>query len=320
LDDAANTAYVGCAFVLNETDGGGGGAYEQGGAASFTACLFVRNEGSFDGGGGVYVASGAHSRLTCCAMTGNHTSAAGGAIFVNAFGIAGTRVDLVNCTVVSNTATFPANPGAAICGGVAAGFGSNNGATLSNTILWNNSDLHGAVQSAQVQSNGAALTLDRCIVHGWTGSLGGIGNSGVNPLFSDLEGPDGVPGTEDDHYEVAAGSPCIDSGDNAAVPAGVQTDYLGRPRFVDDPQTPDTGAGAAPIVDRGALEFQGSPCYANCDTSTAEPLLNINDFVCFANRFAAGDPYANCDGSTAEPVLNINDFVCFVGKFAAGCS
>jgi hypothetical protein len=60
-------------------------------------------------------------------------------------------------------------------------------------------------------------------------------------------------------------------------------------------------------------------CYANCDGSTAAPVLNVNDFVCFNNRFAAGDSYANCDGSTSAPVLNVNDFVCFNNRFAAGC-
>jgi photosystem II stability/assembly factor-like uncharacterized protein len=60
-------------------------------------------------------------------------------------------------------------------------------------------------------------------------------------------------------------------------------------------------------------------CYANCDGSTAPPVLNIGDFVCFQARFAAGDSYANCDGSTIPPVLNVNDFVCFQQAFAAGC-
>jgi hypothetical protein len=61
-------------------------------------------------------------------------------------------------------------------------------------------------------------------------------------------------------------------------------------------------------------------CYANCDGSTSVPFLNVNDFVCFQTRFAAGDSYANCDGSTTPPVLNVNDFICFQGSFAAGCS
>jgi hypothetical protein len=65
---------------------------------------------------------------------------------------------------------------------------------------------------------------------------------------------------------------------------------------------------------------QGSTCYANCDQSTGTPFLNINDFICFQGKFAAGDSYANCDLSTQPPILNINDFVCFQSQFAAGCS
>ena len=61
------------------------------------------------------------------------------------------------------------------------------------------------------------------------------------------------------------------------------------------------------------------PCYANCDGSTVGPILNVNDFTCFMNRYAGGDPYANCDGSTVVPVLNVNDFTCFMNKYAAGC-
>jgi hypothetical protein len=61
------------------------------------------------------------------------------------------------------------------------------------------------------------------------------------------------------------------------------------------------------------------PCYANCDASTLPPILNVNDFICFNNRFAAGDSYANCDASTVAPVLNVNDFTCFLNKYAAGC-
>jgi hypothetical protein len=61
-------------------------------------------------------------------------------------------------------------------------------------------------------------------------------------------------------------------------------------------------------------------CYPNCDNSTTSPALNVNDFICFLNRFAASDPYANCDNSTQPPTLNVNDFICFLNAFAAGCT
>src|SRR5690606_33170604 len=63
----------------------------------------------------------------------------------------------------------------------------------------------------------------------------------------------------------------------------------------------------------------GVTCYANCDGSTSQPVLNVNDFICFQTAFAAGDTYANCDGSTNQPILNVNDFICFQTQFAQGC-
>jgi hypothetical protein len=60
-------------------------------------------------------------------------------------------------------------------------------------------------------------------------------------------------------------------------------------------------------------------CYANCDGSVTAPVLNVADFTCFLQRFAAGDSYANCDGSVTPPVLNVADFTCFLQRFAAGC-
>jgi serralysin len=69
-------------------------------------------------------------------------------------------------------------------------------------------------------------------------------------------------------------------------------------------------------------------CYANCDNSTQAPILNVDDFTCFINQFAAAQAlphgqqvtsYANCDGSTTAPVLNVDDFTCFINQFATGC-
>jgi hypothetical protein len=52
-------------------------------------------------------------------------------------------------------------------------------------------------------------------------------------------------------------SPCIDAGDNVAVPVGITTDLAGGLRFVDVPATPDTGNPGDPpkaVVDMGAYE------------------------------------------------------------------
>jgi hypothetical protein len=60
-------------------------------------------------------------------------------------------------------------------------------------------------------------------------------------------------------------------------------------------------------------------CYVNCDESTTPPTLNVADFTCFLQRFAAGDMYANCDGTLQPPILNVADFSCFLVRFAQGC-
>ncbi len=70
------------------------------------------------------------------------------------------------------------------------------------------------------------------------------------------------------------------------------------------------------------MDFTFTPvsgCYANCDGSTQVPVLNVGDFTCFLQRYAAGESYANCDGSTQVPVLNVGDFTCFLQQYAGGC-
>jgi hypothetical protein len=97
------------------------------------------------------------------------------------------------------------------------------------------------------------------------------------------------------------------------------------------PTTEPTGAAATsagfvfngnPSTFRNRFEVHGAPlggCYPNCDQSTSAPILNVQDFTCFLQRYAAGESYANCDDSTSPPVLNVQDFTCFLQRYAAGC-
>jgi hypothetical protein len=80
-----------------------------------------------------------------------------------------------------------------------------------------------------------------------------------------------------------------------------------------------TLASSLGLITKFIMEPASGQCYANCDGSTTEPILNVADFTCFLTKFAAGNAYANCDGSTVEPVLNVADFTCFLTKFAGGC-
>jgi hypothetical protein len=60
-------------------------------------------------------------------------------------------------------------------------------------------------------------------------------------------------------------------------------------------------------------------CYANCDGSEIAPVLNVSDFTCYMNLYAAGRFEANCDQSTTPPILNVSDFICFQQRYAQGC-
>ncbi|MBL9030703.1 MAG: hypothetical protein JNM80_03230 [Phycisphaerae bacterium] len=105
------------------------------------------------------------------------------------------------------------------------------------------------------------------------------------------------------------------------LPGSVTPTSLMRIRFsvADNPNDSVTEAAIDDVVISAFACPAAPPCYANCDGSTAAPVLNVNDFTCFLNLFAAGASSANCDGSTTPPVLNVNDFTCFLNAFAAGC-
>jgi hypothetical protein len=77
--------------------------------------------------------------------------------------------------------------------------------------------------------------------------------------------------------------------------------------------------GAAGSVAFATRAPAAGPCYVNCDQSSEPPVLNVQDFNCFLNRFAAGEAWANCDASTTPPALNVLDFNCFLNRFARGC-
>ncbi len=106
-------------------------------------------------------------------------------------------------------------------------------------------------------------------------------------------------------------------GDNTAFLTDDGWLYV-RITLTNDPTLGNAGPDLGQALVRQRI-FQPSACYANCDNSTQAPILNVADFTCFLNRFAAGDSYANCDQSTQPPVLNVADFTCFLNQFAAGC-
>jgi hypothetical protein len=155
------------------------------------------------------------------------------------------------------------------------------------------------------------LTVEYTNVQGgWPGD----GNVDADPRFTNPQGIDGVAGTEDDNLRLRWDSPCIDAGDNSAVPPGVTTDLDGKPRFIDDPDTPDTGLGTPPIVDMGAYEFPGRAGDFDGDGD-----VDLNDFATFALCYtgAAVPPAPGCEPCDldADNDVDLGDFATFAANF-----
>jgi predicted outer membrane repeat protein len=137
---------------------------------------------------------------------------------------------LTNCTIVSNVASY---------GGGLYSSTTSSVPVITNSIFWGNSASSG--NSSQIHGTAAVVNYS-CVQGGW-GS--GNGNLGSDPQFLDAAGPDGLPGTPDDNLHLAGGSPCINSGDDAAV-AGIATDLDGNPRISSG--TVDVGAYEQPVI------------------------------------------------------------------------
>ncbi len=235
--------FTNCTFRGNTTDQSGGGVY---GTGTFVNCMFIGNAANYGGGmdggsafvncrflgnsarwGGGLVTGGT---LVNCLFSGN-TAGAGGAVYTY---LGSPR--FTNCTFSGNTAELG--------GGF---FSDEAGEQLANCILWGNVDSSGTAESSQFQRGvNSWPTINYSSVQGWTGALGGVGNIGDAPGFINANGSDDVFGTEDDNVELIVTSPCINAGDNTALPSDtydldqdgdtseqIPLDLGGGPRVVD---------------------------------------------------------------------------------------
>ena len=233
IDTSASPVLVKCTFIHNSA-GWGGGMSTANGNPTLINCVFTANHA--EGAGGLAIDSGAPA-LANCVFIGNSADRYGGAVSSAQWHPPDNTATFINCTFNGNLAGE---------GGGLVVRGFYGRLKLTNCILWGN------LPDAIVQWTGdRVLTTYSNVQGGWPGE----GNIGTDPLFADPDGPDGIAGTSDDNLRLLPGSPCIDPGDNTAVPAGITTDLDGNPRFSNDPGTPDTGSGTPPIVDMGAYEF-----------------------------------------------------------------
>lgn len=243
FSSAATTLLVSRTEFL-ENSGYSGAGLNSGGTTTVVDCSFVGNT-STSRGGGVYLGIGSFVDLINCAFSGNATmSDYGGGLASEA-----ALVELKGCTFTRNSSLNNQGSGITLESGAGA-------LSLDNCVLWGNGP--NSAQDNQVWNKYSSVTLsvNYSCIQGLSGSLGGIANIGLDPLFVDADGPDNIVGTEDDDLRLQLPSPCIDSGSNSAFPVGITTDLQGLPRFQDELTVVDAGLGTAPVVDRGAYEFE----------------------------------------------------------------
>jgi len=280
-----------CSFLRNKaTQYDGGGVYNYESNHEIVDCRFIENSAQRLGGG-LTNDQNSDGVISGSLFQGNRARDGGGMVCTNF-----SSVVLVNAVFLGNSATDDGgglrslNPQTiANCtfsenyaGDDGGGIHSSPTVYLSNCILWGNHA--GGCTGEAIQINGSNNVFNHNCIEGWTGSLGGTGNIGLDPLFVDPAGQDGILGTLDDDVRLRAGSPCVDSADNNAVPADtldldgdgntterVPIDHDGQDRFVDDPIAPDTGSGLVPLVDMGAFEYQ-----ADCNENDVIDSVDID--------------------------------------------
>jgi hypothetical protein len=226
-----------CSFSGNAS-GAGGGMYNDSSSPMVSNCSFSGNT-AHTRGGGMFNESSSPA-VTNCTFSGNKVNLDGGGMYN--FNSSPAPV-VTNCTFSGNEATYSG-------GGM---YNYNSSPTVTNCILWGDSPDEISTFSS------STLTVRYSDLQGGlpANTVDGGGNIDVDPLFVDADGADNTIGSDDDDLHLLDSSPCIDAGDNAAVPAGISFDLDGNPRFKDSPDSPDTGNGTAPLVDMGPYENMG---------------------------------------------------------------
>lgn len=237
-----------CRFENNTGYAGGAMRLALGSLFDISDTYFIGNE-ALDKGGGVNASLGSQPSLRRCVFYGNHANSWGGGAYFS-----DSLVDMEGSLVYANSSqsgaglynhfatltlensTIVRNSATSAVGGL---FNNNGAVTLDNDILWENVDSIFSGQSSQI--SGGTPVINYSCVEGWNGSLGGVGNTGQDPLFADADGPDMTPGTEDDNYRLSFLSPLRNTGSPTADPFGF--DLQIHPRVI------------CGMADMGAYEF-----------------------------------------------------------------
>ncbi len=293
FSEVSESEFYGCDFVRNTTVAWGGGMNLLDSTPTFIDCEFIANAANK---GGALAYSYSDPLLINCLFTTNTADVSSGTASSHR-----STPAFINCTLAGNYA--PEVGGIRIKQDPADG-----GTTVDNCVLWGNEDDSGVVQDAQIYilwADPALVSVDYSCVQGWTGTIQGVGTIADDPNFvlPPNPGDDGAWGTEDDEEgdcRIAAGSPCIDAADNTALPDDIEADLDGNFRFVDDPDTEDTGIGEygdPAIVDMGAYEFQLSICLGDINGDRS---VDVVDLLILLATWGPCPPEGSCFGDLDE--------------------
>jgi hypothetical protein len=304
---------VNCSVVVDRSRFCNNRAGAGGAGTTFRPCP----SGGTSGNGGALFFSGGFALITNCSFIANRTQPNGTACSNNFVGLGGAiyagSLSIRNCLFYANTSV-----------GTQTNVGPISGSSpqIGNSILWANVNSAGSGLSAQLGTIAPGF-LANCIVQDLAPGVGN-GNNSRDPLFLDPNGFNNILGDADDRFELAFASPAIDAGSNPL--AGASTiDLSGNPRFFDASHIPDTGAGAAPIIDIGPLEFTFCPADIDSDTNsgTSDGSVTIDDLLAFLLHFESGSARADLDDGRMLGVLDnavtVDDLLFFLVRFEAGC-
>ena len=332
-----------CTVRDNVADTGGGVSIQGTGDVLLEDCLFTRNAATT--GSAVLGAPGAGSSITmrrCAAVLNSSTSGTAGTIGVGRTLVmenclvanndsptwamdlsASPSVTMLSCTVAGNRGTLAGGSSPNV--GVSLGSSS----TLRNCVIFGNAGAEGAgtpqMSGVLFKSAASVLLVSESIVQAWDGTLSGpeLLNFDADPRFMAVTS---AGAGEAGDYRLRGGSPAIDSGRDAAVPAG--PDLNGWVRVLDDPCTPNTGFEGG-IVDRGCYESVSTcaPCPGDIGGVGGFPgsdgQRDNNDFIAFIDLFFALDPRADVGRvggfQGSDGLFDNNDFVAFIDMFFSVC-
>ncbi|MBW5449368.1 hypothetical protein GE107_25405 [Cohnella sp. CFH 77786] len=209
----------------NTADLNGGGIHNSQSSARFTA-VRVRGNTAVNSGGGIYTYMGDPS-IVGALVSGNSSGYLGSGVVSDG----GSHTELVHVTISGNKTT-----------GLYTG-GSSVTVVRNSVIFGNGTNVYNYMSTPRFKnsliggSGGSAA---------WNPSLGTDegGNADGDPRFAGAMPAVSAPTLAGD-YRLRVGSPAIDRGSDAELPAGIETDLPGAPRI------------AGVHVDMGAYEFQG---------------------------------------------------------------